>query len=311
MCLELLQEKETASSEDYNHLAFIYSRHNEKEKVISSYCKALEKSRSNKRAKKALDYIRRQSGEINFSEDEYFEKILKKEPFFVPVSLSIKIFIMAAVIFFAAVLSYNGINIFLKNSEMLKSKTELDKIILPDYNPNLLEKPKEDKVDFSYSEKEIKEIFEKIKSNILENKAVSAQILINQIKLSNASPNVKVKMNLLEDYIIEPDYAFFKNVLSFNDFTKNKNLYDKVYILWHGRVVNQAITKESIKFFLVIGDEKAGIVEGMAPVVFEKAVVLKNNDMVDIFGKIRLDERSSEKADAFYIEGKFAIKEKK
>jgi hypothetical protein len=306
MCLELLQEKETAKAEDYNCLAFIYSRHNEKERTISTYCKALEKKRGNARAKKALEYIRKQSGEINFSEDEFFEKMLKKQPFYFPVSSAVKIFIMTAVILFAALLSYNGIKLFMKNSDLQKSKTELDKIILPDYNPNLLEKPKEESAEFSYSEKEIKEKFEKIKTDIIENKAVDAQILINQIKLSNASPNVKAKMDVLEDYINEPDYALFKNSVTYGQFLSRKSLYENVYVLWKGRVVNQIITKDNIRFHLVIGNEKEGIVEGMVPVVFQKAVILKNNDTIGVFGKIKFDEQ-----DKVFIEGKFAIKEKK
>lgn len=205
--------------------------------------------------------------------------------------------------------SYFG---YKKVSEYIKERThryknELDKVFLPDYNPNLLEKPKEYNLKYSYNEAEIKEKFERIKSNILKNRAVDAQIEINQVKLSNASANVKGKVGLLESFITQPDYALFKNIVNLDDvLTEQKSghplLYNNVFILWDGRIVNLAVNKEDIKFNLIIGDESKGIINAIIPVVFKKAVILKNNDKIRVFGRLNAESNN------IFIEGLFAIK---
>ena len=91
MCFEILLEKKSASSIDCDYLAYIYSRQNDREKAITSWCKALEINKNDKIAKKSLEYVRINAKEINFSEDDYFEKILPKEPFLIPFNFIFKL----------------------------------------------------------------------------------------------------------------------------------------------------------------------------------------------------------------------------
>lgn len=293
MCLEILNEKNKLSSKDCNLLAYIYARRNEKDKAISTWCKALEKQKWNRLANKALEYIRSKGRDINLIEDEFFDSLIPKEPFLFPIKFLIKTFILLLIIGGLSILSYFGIIEILKYQKINK-KTDINKVLLPDFNTNLLEKPKDNESKYSYDEKEIKRVFEKIKSDIISNKVVSAQIGINKIKMSNASLKVKYKVDILESMIDEPDYALFKNEITYNEYLKEKSLYQNIYILWEGRVVNLNITKNNIIFDLVLGDEKNGIVEGIIPVIFEKAVILKNNDRIKLFGKIKLNDNKKE-----------------
>jgi len=306
MCFEILLEKNEAIASDCNYLAYIYSRHNEREKAISTWCKALDINRNNKIAKTCLEYIRVNAKEINFSDDEFFEKNLPKPPFLIPLKFIFRFFIILTILSVAGIFSYKFVPQFIKENfgKNLKSRKELNKVFLPDYNPNLLEKPKEEGNKFSFSEKEIKEKFNLIKTYIFDEKAVEAQININQIKLSNASGIVKAKVDMLGSFINQPDYATFKNVVTFNDFIKDKKLYDKVYISWEGRVVNHSLYKDKIAFDFVIGNETKGTIDAIIPVVFNKAIIVDNNQKVKVFGQIVT-------TDNIYIEGKFLIKEKK
>ena len=79
-------------------------------------------------------------------------------------------------------------------------------------------------------------------------------------------------------------------------------IYNNVYILWIGKVVNVSVNEERIIFDLIIGDEEMGIVDAIIPVVFNKAIIVNNNDMVGIFGKIIIEEEST------YIDGRYVIK---
>ena len=179
----------------------------------------------------------------------------------------------------------------------------LNKIYLPDYNPNLLESPKVKEKTYSYNEKEIKDLFEKIKDDILDNKPVDAQININKLKLSNASISVKSKMDILQSFIDKPDYARFKNKISLDDVKKEISLFDNIYILWTGTVKNHKLSKEEIRFDLVVGNEEKGIIEGVIPVILKKEKILKNNEIVAVFGKIKI------KDGGFFILADFIIKD--
>lgn len=311
MCLELLKEKNKLNSYDNNLLAYIYARHNKIDSAITEWCSAQEKNKNDKISKKALEHLRKKEESIDLREDEFFDTVIPKEPFFIPTDHISKIIVIFILLIGLAIgLYYLFLNfkdkLFFKK---IKTRNEINNIYLPDYNPNLLEKPKIENVKYSYNEKEIKNKFDKTKKYILKNQSVEAQLEINQIKMSNASNAVKFKVEILEDYIEEPDYALFTNIINFQDILSERDsiggpplLYQNIYILWEGRVVNLLVTKEKITFDLILGDEEKGIVEAVIPVIFEKAVIVKNNDKIKVFGRMKVIEQK------IYIEGRYVIK---
>lgn len=307
MCFEILEEKGSARSLDCNYLAFIHSRQNDREKAITSWCKALEIDKNDKVAKKSLEYVRINGREINFAEEDYFEKLLPKEPFLIPFSFITKMLIFILIL---SLLLGSGFflykNYFYKYFKTdLKVVNELNNIYLPNYNPNLLDSPKEDGNKYSFSEKEIKDKFEYIKKMILDKKPIQAQITINQIGLSNASTPVKGKVKILETFIDEPDYGSFKNEVTFQDFIKDKELYNNVYVFWDGRVTNKALYKDKITFDFIIGDEKSGTIDAIIPVVFEKATTVENRDLIKLFGRITFYDKK------VVFDGKYLVKERR
>ena len=304
-CFELLVEKKVAKSRDCDFLAVIYARQNEKEKAISSYCMALEIKKNDNIAKKSLDYIRKNAKTLNLMEDAYFENILPKAPFYIPLK---QFFIFIMVLFslsLLAFLGYNGYKFIAKNyvnrSELEKS---LNQISLPNYNPNILASPKDLSKSYSFSEKEIKDLFDGIRANILSEKYVEAQIGINKVRLSNAASSVKSRVGLFENFINEPDYATFKNVIDFQTFQKEPNLYNNIYILWEGKVVNRIESKTDVKFDFVIADEERGIMYGILLAIFKKAVIVSNNEKIRLFGKIAFDSNDNSK---YYINGLYKL----
>lgn len=307
MCFEILLEKKSASSIDCDYLAYIYSRQNDREKAITSWCKALEINKNDKIAKKSLEYVRVNAKEINFSEDDYFEKILPREPFLIPFDFIFKLFLILVVSLSLGAGVFFSYKKYFKPffNKKVKIIDELNDIYLPDYNPNLLDKPKEEGKKYSFSEKEIKEKFEYAKKAILEGKSVDSQVTINQIKNSNASLQVKNKVSILETFIDEPDYGSFKNSVSFDDFIKDKDLYNNVYVFWDGRVTNKSLYKEKIAFDFIIGDETTGTIEAIIPTIFNKAIVVENKDQIRLFGKIKYENSK------IFIEGKYLVKNKK
>lgn len=302
-CFDILKENNKLLSKDHNYIAFMHARHNEKDKAISEWCLALEKDNSNKNAKYALDYIRSKAKEINLMEDEYFDNVMPKEPSIMPIK-TISIFILGSMLI--VVLAFSTLFLVNKIRDRISQKNsirkELSQIYLPDYNPNLLNTPKENNIKYSYTEKDIKKKFENIKTLIMNDNVVQAQKQINEIRLSNASNAVKMKMDILETFIYEPDYAIFKNVIGYEEFLEKIDVYNNIYINWQGRVVNLEIEEDRIIFDLIIGNEEMGVIKGIIPVIFKKAVIINNNDILNIFGNIRIYEKEP------YIEGKYIIK---
>lgn len=304
ICLETIKDNFQLSKIESNILAYLYARRNEKEKAITTWCTTLEKKSSNKTAQRALDYIRNKGRDLNLMDDEYFDSIKPAEPFLLPVTKILKTFLLVLLVL-ALIPGGYYVFITLKTKSFFSSKKladKLDKVTLPDYNPNLLKSEKDGVKEFSFNEKELKTKFEKVKKKILSDDPVNAQILINQIKMSNASPEVKFKIEILEDFIEEPDYALFKNKIFFSDFIKAKNTYKNIYVKWHGRVVNLHKSKEAITFDFVLGDEEKGINEGIINVIFNKYVNVQYNEKLAVFGKIKSDN------DIFFVEGIYVIK---
>ncbi|MCG8572956.1 MAG: hypothetical protein MJB14_22715 [Spirochaetes bacterium] len=300
MCIELLIEKRAAKADECNLLAHIYARHNEKEKAISAWCTALEIQKKNRHASKALEYIRQQGREVNLYEDELFDKLIPGQPFFLPFSFFFKLIAMTIIL---GVLAYGIYWGYTKWQNQPQPISELTDMVLPDYNPNILASPREKNEKHSYTEKQIKTKFEKIKDYILEEKAVEAQILINQIKLSNASVDVKMRTEALENYINEPDYALFKNKYQYSEINQEKDLYNNVFIKWPGRVVNKKYYEDRLVFEFVVGNEDQGVIDAVIPVIFKKAFIVENNDRILLFGRIKTDNKN------LSIEGRFLIKE--
>jgi len=310
-CFELLVEKKVATSKDCDFLAVIYARQNEKEKAISNYCLALEINKNDNIAKKSLDYIRKNAKTLNLMEDAYFENLLPKAPFYIPLKQFFTFIIVLFFLSLLAFLGYNGYKFVAKNyvnkSELEKS---LNQISLPNYNPNILASPKDLSKSYSFSEKEIKDLFDGIRANILAGKYVEAQIGINKVRLSNAASSVKSRVGLFENFIIKDDdklldyAATFENVIDFQTFQKEPNLYNNIYILWDGRVVNRIESKTDVRFDFIIADEERGIIYGILLVIFKKAVIVNNNENIKLFGKITFDSDDNSK---YYINGLYKL----
>ena len=308
MCFEMLAESKGVKANDFLYLAFMQARQNEKEKAISSWCRCLELNKHNKLAGKALNYIRAKGRDLNLAEDPFFDTTVPPPPMFIkykPIVITIVLLAILLALTPVYIWTFNTIYKNINAHRKLVTRTELDKVQLDDFNPNLISAPKDPEIRYSYNENEIKAKFNRAKQLITENKPVQAQITINEIRLSNASPQTKMKSEILSETFIDvPDYGAFKNEITFEDFVKDKPLYEHVYIMWEGHVTNYSNYNGKITFDLIIGDDETGTTDGIIPVVFRKAVLIENKDKVLAFGKIAYNEDKQ----IYYIDGIQAIR---
>lgn len=300
-CYELLVKNQKANADDYTKIAYIYARHNEKENAIISWCKALELNKGQKVAKMALDHIKKKGREVSLIEDKYFEDISIKEPLLIPFKLIFRCFlILVFLIFFSFFFVSKGPELYRK-FKTRQYRSDISKVLIDDYNPNVLNEYPEEGKEYSYTENEVRKNFELVKGKILAGDVNAAIVLINKLRLSNASLNVKAKLEILEGFMEEPDYYSFENTFSYLDIKEEPKIYDNVYVKWHGKIVNRVINKNKIAFNLLLGNEKEGYIEGVVPVVFQKAVIAENGTFALVFGRIRIKEENKLELEGLYL----------
>ena len=287
-CYELLLEHKVANADDQNKLAYIYSRHNEKENAIIAWCRANELHKNNPIATKALDYIKQKGREVNLIEDQFFEKLSCTPPLFIPFK---KIFTISFIMF--VIVSIGLAGFFLTPSiiaHIKKTNQTIEIVVIDDFNPNIISEPKEEKKEYSFTENEVRKNFDYIKDKIKKEDVNAAQIMLNTLRQSNISQAIRFKLDILEEFIEQPDYYHFKNTIHYQEIKQNPLIYQNIYVKWHGRIVNSVYDKKEklIGFNLIIGNEEEGIVDAVIPVVFNKAVIAENNAFATVFGQLHM-----------------------
>jgi len=299
-CLDIINEKGKMGAHEFLLAAFVYARRNDKEKTIKALCDVLEIDPSNRKAKDVLEYIRVKGRDLSIGDDEFFDRLKPSEPFLIPFK---KIGIIFIAIILAIGLGIGGYFGFKKIASFIKNRSSRDNsaiynVNLPDYNPNILEEPQVSGDKYSFTENQIKVMFEQIKRDMVQEKFVEAIISINKLRLSNTSAQVKLKVDMLADMIETPDYALFQNKITFDQFVSEKPIYQGVFVKWQGRVINSNNHPDRIVFDLVMGDEELGVINGIIKVVFLRPVIAVNNENIIVFGRIKTDSNGRD-----YIEG--------
>jgi hypothetical protein len=294
---EILVKRHKATAMDYVRLAYIYARHNQKENAIISWCKALEINKRQKIAKNILAHIKEKGREIGMFEDDYIRKVSTKRPIFIPFK---SIFqgtvaggVLAVFLFFAFT---QGPKLY-RELRLRHYRSDINKVMIDEFNPTVLSDYHDEDKQYSYKEPEVRKMFDTAKEKIMTNDDNQAIVLMNKLKFSNASENVKSKVEYLKGFLQVPDYSNFKSNFDYQTIKNEPAVYDGVYILWHGKIANSATADGKTVFNLVLGDEEAGYIDAIIPVTFTKPVIAENKTFARIFGQIKVLENQKIKID--------------
>lgn len=294
---ELLVKRHKATPMDYIRLAYIYARHNQKENAIISWCKALEINKRQKIAKKILAHIKEKGREIGLFEDDYIRKISTKQPVFIPFKSIFQGALagcLLAVFLFLAVTQ--GPKMY-RELRLRHYRSDINKVMIDEFNPTVLNDYPDENKQYSYKEAEVRKMFDTAKEKIMTNDDNQAVVLMNKLKFSNASENVKSKVEYLKGFLQVPDYSNFKSNFDYQTIKSEPAVYDGVYILWHGKIANSVTAEGRTVFNLVLGDEEAGYIDAIIPVTFEKPVIAENKAFARIFGQVKVLENQKIKID--------------
>jgi len=282
-------------------LAFIYLKDERVEDAINFWGEVLEKNPKERTVKRALETLR-----SSYDTNEFIEKakpqdflslkapfLVKMKPYFTGIGITLGV-IIVGIIFYTTPLYEKILQKFYP--EII----ELNRISLPEEDILLQEKIEESL--YIYTEKEIKASFIRIKKYLYRNKVNTAIIALNRIMLSNASPLVKEKFEILYTFIDPPDPLSLDINPRMYEIMKEPNAFQGVYVLWHGRIANLKKEKKGINFDLLVNYINQDMIEGIARVDITGTYYLENGQMVEVFGSYTGYNRETGR---LYIKGIF------
>ncbi len=142
---------------------------------------------------------------------------------------------------------------------------------------------------FTFSEGEVRRIFQRAKSELLAYRDNLAVVDINRILLSNAAPSVKERVRLLKGFVTQPTFDTVKDAYLYAVVVKQPGLYDGASVVWRGKVANLQISKALIAFDLLVGYDQEKQLEGIVPVTLPFAADIGNGDAVEVLGQVALN----------------------
>lgn len=266
-------------------LAVVYLKKTEKENALRTWLKVLEIAPKNKQAQKGLNLLRKapepediiafcNSSRINALLAYKKKKILPKVLFFI-TSIVFAAGIAGMILYFSPDFMNKGI------------RPGTERYILPE-NQGLLDYSRTYR--YTYSEKEIRRIFNKAKSFFNTYKDNRAIVEINRLLHSNAAMDVKSMVYTLRDHMYTPDFSTFSKGDSFSYTTvfDEPFLYETCFILWEGRVGGVQFTDTAITFDFWVGNTNEFF--GVVPVVLYFGENVSNGQTLEVLGKVKLDQ---------------------
>jgi hypothetical protein len=141
---------------------------------------------------------------------------------------------------------------------------------------------------FVLTEKEVRQGFQKAKSELLGYRDNLAVVDINRILLSNAAPAVKERARMLKGFVTQSTFDTVKDTYTYAAVIKQPALYDGASVVWKGKVANLKVAKDSIGFDLLVGYDQEKQLEGIMPVTVPFAADLANGSAVEVLGQVVL-----------------------
>jgi hypothetical protein len=109
------------------------------------------------------------------------------------------------------------------------------------------------------TDRQVSELFNELKLLLSKNRASNkARFIANYLLNSNASPSVKAKVEVLRTFMEEPTVLDWMPL--YEEVNSKPNLYNGVFVIWKGRIVNVEKIASSANFvFVVHGDTPSSI----------------------------------------------------
>ena len=263
-------------------LAYVYLKDERIEDAINLWGEVLEQNPRERLIKRALENLRAAENIDHFITHARPRDFFSAKP---PIYIKLQPYLIGFSILFGVIvlgLVFYTTPLYRKALEKFYPEiVELDKISFPG---NVTVSEESEDALYSYSEKEIETFFLQIKKYIYKNKVNTAIVSLNRIMLSNASPIVKERFEILYRFIDPPDPLSLDYNPRFYEIMKEPVAFKGVYILWTGKIANLKKDKKTANFDLLVNYEDEDTIEGIANITIHGTYYIENKQNIELFG---------------------------
>ena len=273
-------------------LAALYMNRGETDKAVDIYLDIKEKDPKNKIAKKALLIIRKYSEPEAFFEWRDSGKLPQLYPPMPSPDFSLKRFVITCISIAAVLVLCAGIfvrlnmlpNIIQLNRQGTRSTAEFVLSAEERAAPVQLAGV----YRFIFTSSQAVDTYDRALRLFTAHRDEAARVELNRILESNASEGVKNRARLLMDFLEVPGFHNFRRSdnFSFAQVVSEPVLYRGVHVIWRGMATNIEVQDDLTSFDFLIGYDIRRTLEGIAPVVFDRAVAVSNERPLEVLGRI-------------------------
>ncbi len=267
--------------------AVLFLRRGETNKAIDYYLQAQEIDSNNHLAKKALNFIKHNSGSDVFIDLVQTGNIKQFYPRLGVNPKIIRISILAAVL----AIGFSTLFFIQTNPITEDNRADLSSFVLTvdEKNDSLVQDTASSVFRYILTKNELEKAYSNAQEYFQTYKDNSAQIEINRILNSNASTAIRQKARLLAEYLEEPTFDSNIESISYEQIQKDIWLYLDTWVTWSGRVTNVIETEYEYRCDFLIGYDTLQKVEGFVPLVIQQPVNIDTSLPVQVLAKVSVE----------------------
>jgi tetratricopeptide (TPR) repeat protein len=135
---------------------------------------------------------------------------------------------------------------------------------------------------------QVLEIYERGLSLFSEYRDEAARLSFNRLIESNASEGIKAKARLVMSYMDIPGFDSFRRQdnFAYAEVIKDPVLYRGCHVIWKGMAANIQLFSSQTSFELLIGYDTRQSLEGIVPVLFDRALLVNPEQPLELLGRI-------------------------
>jgi hypothetical protein len=262
-------------------LAAIHFRRSENETAIKRWLEVLEEQPSNRIARRGLDLLRRglsRDGLQDFIDSGRLKLLYPPLPTRVR---GVSVLVVVLTVLIAAGLGYL---VYRVRGTPTSERPGVAAIEIPSDLSRLTETGTD--FTFVFTEKEVRQVFQKAKGLLLEYRDNLAAVEINRILLSNAALAIQERARLLKGFVTLPTFDTLRDSFPYAKVAMQPALYDGCAVRWKGKIANLRTARDAISFDFLVGYEQERELEGIVPVSLPFAAQLENGIALELLAQV-------------------------
>ena len=272
-------------------LAVLYLRRSETDRAVDYYLEVLEADPKNRVAKKAMKVIRKQAGTDTFSawlEAGRLSSLYPPIPF--PGFSTKEVFAALAALMVVCVIAFGLLIQFklIRNPFNPRGSRQ----VIAEFALTSEERMEPLQTGGSYryilTRVQALDTYERALSLFTSYRDEAARININRILESNAADSLKNRARIILSYMETPGFDSFRRSdnVKYSDVAIDPILHRDVHVIWRGMATNIETSDSQTTFDFLVGYDTRKTLEGIVPVVFNRAVAINPERPLEVLGRV-------------------------